>query len=274
MKEPLLFIPLLFLQISISCSYPQNTGKESYDTVYIKDTVLQDKVADINSYDEQTYNKSINFLEFTRYQTFDEFKMKGVGKPVYEPFVYVKTEKKKVVVIVSDDTTNVMTYHLRDDGLWYMHIDFDLWKKDQNIVKSSKENLARSYDRICGNDTIVELRWYYMNNYTSKCFWLKTSKDCIRSQSLHKDYFSNKDEIYASLRKFTNEFLKEENGLKNNTNKPLRYKRYSLYENIDGYWYFGEKDSLFFKKNSLGFFGIQPGFDKYDRELSSRDYFP
>ena len=45
-------------------------------------------------------------------------------------------------------------------------------------------------------------------------------------------------------------------------------------ETEDAYWYIGEKHNLCFKKNSLGFFGIQPGFDKFDRELSSQDYFP
>lgn len=271
MKKQLLIIPLLL--ISFSYCFSLKKDKEPNKNGLIKDTMFHEKKTGTNLNHALSESNNINLSEFRRYQTFDEFKMKGVGKPIHEPFVYAKTEKEKITVIVSDDTMNVMTYYLRD-GLWYIHMDFDLWKKDLNIVKSSKENWARSYDRICGNDTIVELRWYYMNKYISKCFWLKTSKDCIRSQSLNAEYFSNKDNIYESLRKFTNEFLKEENGLKNNTNEPLRYKKYTLYENKDAYWYIGEKDSLCFKKNSLGFFGIQPGFDKYDRELSSQDYFP
>ena len=216
---------------------------------------------------------NVKLSEFKRYQTFDEFKMKGVGKPVHEPFVFVKTEKDIITVIVSDDTTNVITYHFRD-GLWYNHMDFDLWKKDQAIIKSSKENWARSYDRICGNDTIVELRWYYLNNYISNSIWIKTSKNCLRSHSLNAEYFTNKDDIFDSLRKFAIEFMKKENMLKNNLNKPLGYKKYYLFENKDEYWYFGAKDSLCFKKTSLGFFGIQPGFDKFDRKRSSQDFFP
>ena len=263
---------MTLLLITLSCGLPQ---KSNYPNVAgsIKDTTSQKIASNRDSLYTEEESRRINLSEFRRYQTFDEFKMKGVGNPVYEPFVYVQSEKERIRVIVSNDTANVITYHLRD-GLWYMHIDLDLWKKNRDIAKSSKENWARSYDRICGNDTIVELGWYYLGDFTSKCFWLKTRKECIRSQSLSTKYFTNKDSIYESLRKFTSEFLKDENGLKNKRNQTLKYKRYSFYENQGAYWYFGEKDSLCFKKSSLGFFGIQPGFDKFDRELSSRDYFP
>lgn len=216
---------------------------------------------------------NINLTEFKRYQTFDEFKMKGTGKPVHEPFVYVKTEKDKITVIVSDDTTNVMTYHLRD-GLWYNHMDFDLWKKDLPISKDSKENWARSYDRICGNDTIVELKRSLMGISTSVSIFLKTPSKCTKSHFLHPSHYDRIDDPFKHLRHLTEIFVKGDDSLKNILNKKLGCDKYSLKETEDAYWYIGEKHNLCFKKNSLGFFGIQPGFDKFDRELSSQDYFP
>jgi len=128
MKKNILIIPLLL--ISFSCGFSQKKNKELNKNGLIKDTMFHEKIAGTNLNHAVSESNNINLSEFRRYQTFDEFKMKGVGKPIHEPFVYTKTEKEKITVIVSNDTTNVMTYNLRD-GLWFIHMDFDLWKKNQ-----------------------------------------------------------------------------------------------------------------------------------------------
>lgn len=217
---------------------------------------------------------NVNLSEFRRYQTFDEFKMRGVGKPIQEPFVYVKSEKDKITVVTSDDTTYVMTYHHIKDGLWYMHMDFDLWKKNQYRVKDSKENSARSYDRICGNDSIVELEWDYEGISTSVTILLKSPTGCVRSHCLHPSHYEEIEDSFKRLQRLIELFVKDDDSLKNILNKKLGREEYFLQETDDEYWYIGKKYKLCFKKNSLGFFGIQPGFDKFDRNLSSQDYFP
>lgn len=271
MKKQLLIIPLLL--ISFSCGFSLKKDKEPNKNGLIKDTMFHEKITGTNLNHAVSESNNINLSKFRRYQTFDEFKMKGVGKPIHEPFVYAKTEKDKITVIVSDDTTNVMTYYLRD-GLWFIHMDFDLWKKNQYRAKDSKDNCARSYDRICGNDSIVELEWDYEGNYTSATIIVKTPKECICSHSLNPSHYNRIDDPFKLLRHLTELFVKGDDSLKNILNKKLGSEKYTLKEAEDAYWYIGEKDSLCFKKNSLGFFGIQPGFDKYDRELSSQDYFP
>lgn len=271
MKNQILFIPLLL--ISFSCVHSHKNSEELNSVGVGKDTMFQEKVADTVSLHTLAVKDRINLSEYRRYQTFDEFKMKGMGKPVHKPFVYVKTEKERINVIVSDDTTNVMTYYLRG-GLWYIHMDFDLWKKDQPKAKSSKENWARSYDRICGNDTIVELMWSFMGSYTIVEIFLKTSLQCTKSHFLHPSHFEGIDDPFKCLRHLTGLFVKDDDSLKGISNKKLSRQKYTFRETKDAYWYIGEKDSLCFNKNSLGFFGIQPGFDKFDRKRSSPDYYP
>lgn len=117
---------LLLLSICQGCSNKQQVGAKAhqgkartYDSTPRRSDSTNENRQSLKKYALKT---------FRCYQTFDEFKMEGVGKPIYSPFVYVKTTKDTMIVIPSNDTTHVKVYH-RQGNRWRNYIELELWKK-------------------------------------------------------------------------------------------------------------------------------------------------
>ena len=117
---------LLLIPALLSVCLCNTNKKDIINSSMERKEVLEEKRADIQ------------LSSFKRYQTFNEFKMRGEGVPVHSPFVYVRSSKDKFEVVVSDDTSHVFRY-IRRDGVWYNHEDMDLWKKNNPITKSGEE---------------------------------------------------------------------------------------------------------------------------------------
>lgn len=231
-------------------------------------------------------DESFFISDFEKYQTFDEFKMRGEGKPVKCPFVYVLQSDDRTYVSVSDDTTKVRKYYKICDR-WFTCEEYDLWKKEYDLWKddgigarSRNENPARVYYRILGNDSILELRCSYVGDFVlndlyikavGKCIWIthwpsKTNKLVVKPSVVY----------FGELRKLVDLFNKGETFLQSYIVRKYGFRpgvyvySYRLRETPVAYIYECGllKERLYFTKNSLGLFGVQPGFDKFDEEKS------
>lgn len=73
--------------------------------------------------DKQNNGKADPFKDYQRYQTFNEFKMRGEGKPLRKPFAYVKRTANRIDVVPSDDPTSPKHYVRTKENVWYQHLE-------------------------------------------------------------------------------------------------------------------------------------------------------
>lgn len=112
---------------------------------------------------------------YKKYQSFDEFKMEGVGNVVADPYVLVKSIDDTIVVKSSSATDSMRVYYKLDDGVWYSYMEYDMWKKDDYMpTKCLWDKLARTYKRYFYNDTILEIKTTILNNKKSTSAIVKT----------------------------------------------------------------------------------------------------
>ena len=223
--------------------------------------------------------KRLDFSKCKRYQTFDEFKMCGVGKPVSSPFVYVMQDGDIIYVAASNDTADVKFY-CKTGNKWYDYEEYDLWNKDAAITKTADENMPRTYYRICGGDSILELRCSYMGDVVLKDLYIKTAGECVwvthwPAKSMSSDVERDKS-CFEELCRLVGLFNEGEGVLQSFIKREYKFKpgvnvyHYRLMEDDGHYVYecrsFNER--LYFSKSSLKLFGIQPGLERFDMEKS------
>lgn len=223
--------------------------------------------------------KRLDFSKCKRYQTFDEFKMCGVGKPVSSPFVYVMQDGDIIYVVASNDTADVKFY-CKTGNKWYDYEEYDLWNKDAVIMKTADENIPRTYYRVCGGDSILELRCSYMGDVVLKDLYIKTAGECVwvthwPVKSMSSDAERDKS-CFEELCRLVGLFNEGEGVLQSFIKREYKFKpgvnvyHYRLMEDDGHYVYecrsFNER--LYFSKSSLSLFGIQPGLERFDMEKS------
>ena len=223
--------------------------------------------------------KRLDFSKCKRYQTFDEFKMCGVGKPVSSPFVYVMQDGDIIYVAASNDTAEVKFY-CKTGNKWYDYEEYDLWNKDAAIMKTANENIPRTYYRVCGGDSILELRCSYMGDVVLKDLYIKTAGECVwvthwPAKSMSSDVERDKS-CFEELCRLVGLFNEGEGVLQSFIKREYKFKpgvnvyHYRLMEDDGHYVYecrsFNER--LYFSKSSLSLFGIQPGLERFDRRKS------
>lgn len=122
-----------------------------------KDNVLQDSVsidAKFDTSDPDIYDDAFDINEMSKYQTFDETSMKGVGRADKEPFVYVRDKGDSIFVKSSYNMDKPRVYIKKDKGLWYSRMQFGTSKP----CKCEFSQPFTHYDRYFYNDTILEVR--------------------------------------------------------------------------------------------------------------------
>ena len=103
-----------------------------------------------------------------RYQTFDECTMAGKGRATYSPFVYVKKQNDSIIVFSSNANDSVRLYIKLYNDVWYSHMEYDTWKKENYTpTKDKLSKMARTYDRFFFNDTILEVKTAVMDDKTA-----------------------------------------------------------------------------------------------------------
>lgn len=236
---------------------------------------IKSEKRNINSFTNNLDKKYFELSSFEKYQTFNELKMEGMGKVALNPFVYVRKKNDTIYVIASNDTTTIKKYFLCNHK-WCSYEEYELWKRNTPITKSGQENPARTYYRMFFNDSIAELRYCYMGETITNDFYLKTADQCIWITQWIPvvDNVQNKECIYDEMTHIVDllnckkdsvtYFIKRKGII-----QPHIYY-YNLKESTASYIYecVSRNEILYFNKNSLGLFGIQPGLEKYDRHRS------
>lgn len=220
---------------------------------------------------EVCQNESMNDSKlYKKYQYFDEFSLEGRGEAVKTPFVFVKRTKNRIVVISSDNIQDSIVYN-NEHGLWINRLSYDLANK-----WPSKEDTEppRSYLRFFRNDSIFEYREIYFDKRIVKSIFIKTPTECTYIMLLEKvDVILQKDTIEQILN-IVNCYKKDSTAFV----APIKNMRFPNVRYVNKYHIIvGDKEYLFkafdnnspsyvFDKNSLSFWGIQPGWDKINQE--------
>lgn len=263
----------LFLVFAASCS---NKKQEVVNATAPQiEKCMEDSVYEQTEFDEQG-REQISLSSFGKYQTFDEFKMKPVGKPKRIPFVYVRMKRDFIWVVPSYAKDSIYVYVKKNDR-WINESHFDMWNVDEDYYKSYQGNFARVYYRICGNDSVIEYKRAYIGGHCYRSLFIKTPLRCWLIELLEKDKFSQKyifEGVINLVGRFTHDrmaFLEEKEGYDKRSFELFAIKKrrkWYLYQNANKL-----DEKLYFHKNSLGLWGIQPGLDKYDSSLSTNKYY-
>lgn len=191
-------------------------------------------------------------VNMKRYQTFDECTMSGNGRAIKSPFVYVKKQNDSILVCSSDPNDSVRIYVRLNNGVWYSHMEYDIWKKKDYIPsKSELSTLARVYDRYFYNDTILELKTSYISERQYHEIFIK----CMN----HLYHIRNADHLNCSQ---INELRKHVNQLINTHDKCVT--KYMIREEKEHYTYEAENngEDFSYERKAYGLWGIQPGIEE------------
>jgi len=281
MRRNIYLTILICCTLLCSCNHKVPRQASPPDTPRVADTTHIDAEALVQSdtvAPDPEPEPIVDLKTFKKYQTFNEFKMRPEGQPVDTPFVYVKIKKNLIQVVVSNDTSRVIEYH-RVKNRWYSYAEFDLHRMGEPRAKTTEENLPRTYHRICGNDTILELFQDLSLGYEKRWseFYLKTRNKCCIIKPDDDDPFLNEERVYETMLKYARAYNAYRKGKKHAFKKlsilPAYPRIIKLRETPDEFIYdnipANDNSFLLYKKSALGFFGIQPGiYDKYNRNLS------
>lgn len=201
----------------------------------------------------QQYHAKQDTASMKKYQTFDEFTMRGIGTAKASPFVYVKEMGDSVYVVSSYPKDSVRLYVKLDDNLWYNHMEFNMWKKDSMAYKCKECRIAKTYDRYIYNDTITEVSIGYIEGEAYPSVIVKTQNK-LYNISLYDDKSSEYANI-AELRKFVYDIT-------HSTAKNVFQSE--LKESDTTYFYVNSKGKCEYEyeKKAYGIWGIQPGFEE------------
>ena len=220
--------------------------------------------------DKQNKGTANPFKGYQRYQTFNEFKMRGEGKPLRKPFVYVKRTANRIDVVPSDDPTSPKHYVRTKENVWYQHLELEMYKINGPITKSGPGWPARTYDRVFCNDTILEYYCSYVGKYKGKGLYIKTRNNCVKLTLIPYIDFNDPANLISDMLKMKEMYVHDRNKLlqqRGHTNSDRRWVRYyELRITPSSYVYHNaeRKEDLIFNRNSLGLWGIQPGIEKFD----------
>lgn len=220
------------------------------------------------------YRNEHRYDGYKRYQTFDEFQMKGVGEPTDTPFVYVKTiDSTKILVYRSDFPKQRLEFN-KINNHWESTIKWK-WKTITDSVGENQypreidnqDKEADTYYKFLFSDTIVE----FIHSTCSGCgetmsqrLYIKTKKQITlveldNGNYINNDYFNvvRVARNYDTLRNIANErrfYFGKPGYLTFNTT----VTEDSLFYIHEGKY---EKLILSCHLNGLGLFGV-PEFDK------------
>lgn len=214
---------------------------------------------------------------FKKYQTFDEFDMKGVGIPLKDPYVLVRTMKDTIVVVSSNKSDSCRIYIRRGNGVWHSRMEYELWKgKGYALLKEPWDRAARVYDRYFYNDTIYECCNSFCDTYSDFRFYIK-AKDRVTEFWTEGDsrIFRNPT---SDVRRLLNEAfscIPKQSTVLNLLGRKVRFRQYTISEdNQKVYYQYSNKAIGYeFYRKAYGLWGIQPGVDErrlvYGQEIDN-----
>lgn len=261
------YIGIIILSLlALSCSKgktPKGIVEISLDSTLISAVVSEDTAILYTNESEDISEKELK--TYTQYQTFDEYKLKGVGKVCHSPYVYVKEKDDTIIVRVSNNKNHSIRY-VKKKGIWQSYQELDIEKRGMPISKSSRVKPARSYFRIFKGDSIIELSSMLDSEYPSQDIYIKNRKTCVLIALEEREHIKDVKHPYDEIMSIVSDY----NSGKLETLIPTyRIFKYSLTQNDECYYYVcairdthGREhhlDTVVIRKTSLKEFGIGPG---------------
>ena len=239
-----LYISILFLCILCSCGNKHIAGKsEEKDSVSIDSAKCENKTDSCSETNNGiVYWDNLDTKDMTKYQTFDELTMKGCGKAVKKPFVYVLDCGDTIAVKSSYKYDKTRIYIRKAKDLWYSCMNFGeaLWCKCEFSQGPTR------YDRYFYNDSILEIRTLTFNDGDKETeIYLKHDRSLFIIKNTQI-----KSMPISKLRAMVNQATKH-----NSAN----VTRYELQESGTQYKYVSTNDTITYEKKKYGTWGIQPG---------------
>ena len=261
------YIGIIILSLlALSCSKgktPKGIVEISLDSTLISAVVSEDTAILYTNESEDISEKELK--TYTQYQTFDEYKLEGVGKVYHSPYVYVKDIDDTIIVRVSNNKNHSIRY-VKKKGIWQSYQELDIEKRGLPISKSSRVKPARSYFRIFKGDSIIELSSMLDSEYPSQDIYIKNRKTCVLIALEEREHIKDVKHPYDEIMSIVSDY----NSGKLETLIPTyRIFKYSLTQNDEYYYYVcairdthGREhhlDTVVIRKTSLKEFGIGPG---------------
>ncbi len=237
--------------------------------------------SNVNQPQDRLSQPQNRLLGFEKFQTFNEFKMKGVGEVKDTPFVYVKYDSLKISVIISNDIDSVIEY-IKEGDYWrnIINIDFQNLGQEPCMCEDSPP-IARTYLRYIKGDTILSLLFHpelieddiisgfgvdiitpreetNISHLSSRnCYYKRAEALKYALTEVNTEWEIDTIESWSTYKKdayndrYSNTYIKERNG------DTLRYITYNRYRNT--------VDTLTYILNSLDEYMLIP--DKYEHSV-------
>ena len=263
----LIYLAFIILSLlALSCSNgktPKGIVEVNLDSTLINAVVSEDTAIFYTNESEDISDKELK--TYTQYQTFDEYKLEGVGKVYHSPYVYVKEIDDTIIVRVSNNKNHSIRY-VRKNGVWQSYQELDVEKRGMPISKSSREKPARSYYRIFKGDSIIELSSMLDTENSSQDVYIKNRKGCVLIALEEREHINDVKHPYNEIMNIVSDY---KSGKLETLIPTYRIFKYSLTQN-DKYYYYvcairdthGREhhlDTVVIRKTSLQEFGIGPG---------------
>ena len=257
---------LLITLVIVSCI---NTKKDTFDTTTPS---TENNLLMGNTIDK-------NLTTFIKYRSFDEYTLKGIGLPD-EGKEYVEVARNDSCIIVKRSylQDSIICYRYRD-GVWTNIIVRNWENKDQMLVKDPFAELATIYYRIVGNDSIVEYGYSVYQDYINKVVFIKCKNKCFKIVLLPDKDILNMSDPFPELKNLIHRYNTDsvifmgERNKEGDKRSVINYTKVIKGNHVT--FSCGNKEHLnyaghyyVFIMEPIGELSIQPGFEKYKRELS------
>ncbi|MCL2131017.1 MAG: hypothetical protein FWH36_00960 [Lentimicrobiaceae bacterium] len=134
--------------------------------------------------------------EYVKYQTFDEYKLKGVGRfNIKEPYVLVKKELDTIFVIKSNDRSNVLKY-INKGEFWYHQVPEE--PQDDGITKSISK-------KFITNDTMFVFNHFPMPWSTFTTIVIETKKEVTVIEGC-EILFDNEENVFKKIQNIASNY--------------------------------------------------------------------
>jgi len=152
-----------------------------------------------------------NNKEYTKYQTFDEYKLMGVRRFIIrEPYVLVKKELDTIFVIKSNDRNKLIKY-INRGAYWYSKSIIEVEPPPDDGEQYLLDMTSTVCEKFIYNDTVIEYKYQYRhlsgdsidrsNRRSNSDILVHTKKDCI-ILSIQDDDIKNYDDPFNEIKEF------------------------------------------------------------------------
>ena len=226
--------------------------------------------------------KTLLLQGYKKYQTFNEFKMRGEGVAVDTPFVYVKKEGQKITTRISNNIDSAIVY-VKEGKYWKNVISCafeNFGHPDLNCLCIDGPENPHEYIRYISNDTIMYL--IYLLENPKKDIEHEISYIVFITPEKIVEIFRDEDQKFIPYKDDLNIILSEIKSVQNRydlskaTYIDDREKRISVYQISlypDKMIMINPKgDKITYRYKSLKLYGITPDYVSNIKKLIRKYY--